>query len=267
MPDALATTRKARPILFSGPMVRAIYREIERPGTGKTQTRRTSGLDFVNDAPDRWEFRRFFTDAQGRYAAEFHGIGGKMVTIPCPYGGPGDLLWIKETWKPHFIYAHLRPRDVPASELFYRADEAYAPSNTPWVPSIFMLRWMSRFTGISQDIRAHRVQEIGDCDAIAEGLITQEGDGLGPGPGFKWHGTGYHGGAVSKLWGRCYHTPHSDGRPGCSCNVAGPSPAQCAYRELWDSINAKRGYGWDANPWAWAVTFRPILANVDEVSS
>lgn len=30
------------------------------------------------------------------------------------------------------------------------------------------------------------------------------------------------------------------------------------FRALWDSINEKRGYGWDVNPWVWAITFRRI---------
>lgn len=44
---------------------------------------------------------------------------------------------------------------------------------------------------------------------------------------------------------------------GSNHSIAGILPA--TYREcfinLWDSINAKRGYSWESNPWVWVISF------------
>ena len=239
MPDSLIKTAPAaRPILMSGEMVRASLQEAEEPGTGKSQTRRHSGLDFINEAPNRWRFQRFYTDEPGRFAACFQSIGGQLVTITCPYGRPGDLLWMKETWKPHSTFAHLKPTQIPQSRMFYRADNAYAPSNTRWVPSMYMRRWMCRLTGLIKDIRVERLQEISADDCEAEGV--------------QWCGADMG----------VYRKRRAD-------NVVAARRYQNGmrklYRDLWDSLNAKRGYGWSVNPWVWVVQFRPIAKNVDAV--
>lgn len=80
----------------------------------------------------------------------------------CPYGQPGDRLWVRETWR----------MNEPPSGLIFKADlhpvdyERYAP----WRPSIYMPRWASRLTLEITDIRVERVQDISEEDARAEGL-------------------------------------------------------------------------------------------------
>jgi hypothetical protein len=32
------------------------------------------------------------------------------------------------------------------------------------------------------------------------------------------------------------------------------------FKELWDKLNAKRGYGWDVNPWVWVISFKRVEA-------
>jgi hypothetical protein len=81
----------------------------------------------------------------------------------------GDRLWVRETWKPHSIYAAIKPRDVPQSRIFYACDGGSFPSNTPWRPGIFMPRWASRLTLTVTDVRVERLQAISEEDSLAEG--------------------------------------------------------------------------------------------------
>jgi hypothetical protein len=94
-----------------------------------------------------------------------------------------------------------------------------------WIPSIYMPRWASRITLINRRVWVERVQEIGEEDAIAEGI-----ERVAPGSfGFR----DYEGdvGATFEPWK--------------------------SFCTLWDSINAAKGYGWDMNPWVWCVEFDP----------
>lgn len=226
-----------RPILFSAPMVRAIL-----AGT-KTQTRRVVALrEFgrSDTAGYDWTFRDRRALWNDYRDADF------LATF-CPHGRVGDTLWVRESW-------YATPR--PTKELLGYVADGDHPHGCSYrvVPSIHMPRRYARILLRVTSVSVERVQEISEGDAKAEGLIAQEGGGLGRGPGFKWYGTGYHGGRMSS-WGRGFHTPKHDGSAGCSCAVGGTTPAQCAFQELWDSINEKRGYGWDVNPWVWVISF------------
>jgi hypothetical protein len=88
----------------------------------------------------------------------------------CPYGAPGDLLWVRETWAGH------------ASGVDYAADFAAVsrPQAGPWRPSIHMPRWASRITLRITDIRVERLQDISEDDARAEGAEPCTSTG--------WHG-------------------------------------------------------------------------------
>lgn len=85
---------KSRPILFSGPMVRALR------DNQKTQTRRTRGLDKINAEPDAWEllYSGGIDNAWWTFARRDN--PEVVEKIRCPYGVPGDQLWTRETWKP-----------------------------------------------------------------------------------------------------------------------------------------------------------------------
>ena len=106
-----------------------------------------------------------------------------------------------------------------------------APRNQPafklWKSSIHMPRWASRISLEVTEVRVERLQEITEVDAIAEGVQR-----------FK-----------QKTW--------IGGTEGARTEH---STARAAFRSLWDSLNAARGYGWDANPWVWVVRFRRVRA-------
>ena len=121
---------KERPIIFSGPSVRAIL------DGRKTQTRR-------------------IVKAPKGMSAEFAG-----VDFACPYGCPGDRLWVRET---HSFY------DRECRKPYYQADiDDWEPGG--WRSPIFMPRWASRITLEITDVRVQRVQEITEAEAKAEGV-------------------------------------------------------------------------------------------------
>ena len=138
---------KERPILFSAPMVRAIL-----AGT-KTQTRRA-----VKPQPNI--VHAIYGDASIDTNLIFR-AGDQR--IHCPYGQPGDRLWVRETW----TQACVRPRQ--GDEVFYRADGEVAPEFEPWIPSIHMFRWASRITLEIVSLRVERLHGISEADAMAEG--------------------------------------------------------------------------------------------------
>lgn len=217
---------KERPIIFSGPMVRAIL------DGRKTQTRRVvknPGLPCATDDQHRDEFMR-----NGR----------------CPYGYPGDRLWVRETCRA------FERREDAIDGVVYSADGAFRPiENTnkaadQWcdlyaygkqrgriVPSIHMPRWASRITLEVSGVRVERLQKITEADAVAEGLKSVAKDGKL----FKWG------------------IPDSDGCPGNDqpgswhWHEWEKSPI-AAFRKLWASINGSDS--WDANPWVWVIEFK-----------
>lgn len=140
---------KKRPILFSGPMVRAIL-----PGT-KTQTRRVikpqpdeDGLSKVIDGP--WQ------DTDGR-------------PYRCPYGVPGDRLWVRETWAVQHEYDAAAPSEIGASARWhYAATEDLGGLRKR--PSIFLPRRGSRILLEITDLRVERLQAISGPDCWAEGI-------------------------------------------------------------------------------------------------
>lgn len=215
------------PIPFSAPMIRAILREIEQPGTGKTQTRRvlTPQLDDLVEGQTPRQLRTsigdrlYVREAHHRTNdhAHSHLVGYDFADGPIPRKGR------------HHI------EGVGYVEFFHHSLGGWGGRLSRNYPAMHMPRWASRITLIVTDVRVQRLQEISEADAVAEGLIFRgSGNPLESG----WCVT-----EESQQW---------------------PS-AVFAYSGLWESLNADRGYGWETNPWVAAYTFRPILGNIDQV--
>jgi hypothetical protein len=232
---------KERPILFSGPMIRALL-----DGT-KTQTRRVVkplGADHV------FQFRGTTAAAGADEPTGNWGWCGSpgLVNkhIKCPYGKPGERLWVRETFYcDHAFYpdgvsvdSMWREVDgnrvpIPLEEqradmlemMFYRADGEPefegAEGPTPWRPSIHMPRWASRILLEITEVRVERLQDISEADAGAEGVL----------------GWDYKRSGVPR-----WDEPRSTNRD--------------EFRKLWQSINGPSA--WDANPWVWAISFRRL---------
>ena len=150
---------KERPILFNAPMVRALL-----AGT-KTQTRRVvkpqpheDRLHRSVDSPDKFVCAGEHTWWSGNHTQSIY------HSARCPYGKPGDRLWVRET----FGHFERNENFAPGCEVFYRADgESLAVE--PWRPGIHMPRWASRITLGVTGVRVERLRACNEVDAIAEG--------------------------------------------------------------------------------------------------
>jgi len=211
-----------RPILFSGPMVRAIL------DGRKTQTRRV-----VKPCRQFTDWDCMPSDAYGvephiepgKFGFLVAGDMGYTDPVVCPYGQPGDRLWVRETWRPMSFGWNQTCGDCVRVEfaadhanMVRAATEAQYDATHPdrsgsWRPSIHMPRWASRITLEITGVRVERLQDITAIDVDSEGALTQL-------------------------------TEINDVLP--------------LWIALWDSINAKRGYGWSVNPWVWVIEFKRV---------
>lgn len=213
---------KERPILFSSAMVRAILLG------SKTQTRRV-----VKPQP-------VYRDVQGLFASWVF-KGGLLypnaktdVLAMCPYGQPGDRLWVREAHSigpgPNAVLEPVESGGVLRwPHITYAADGAVERKDERWKgifgksrPSIHMHRWASRITLEVTGVRVERLQDLSEADARYEGIQQCEG------------------GSMDYL--------ANDYAQGYS-SVA-------SFRSLWESLNGASS--WDANPWVWVVEFKRV---------
>jgi len=222
---------KEHPIIFTGEMVRAILavrktetRRVVRPQPPPCQT----GPDAMYAFGKGWRFSGVVYD-------------GDAVEV-CPYGVPGDRLWVRETWG---IHKDIEPvydagGKVGKGFLAYRAgsgDDLMDGCPTTlikrWRPSIHMPKWAARLWLEVVEVRVERVQSMSNYSWVADFCPT----------------LGDQQRALESFVGEQFQKEHS--------------------KKLWDRLNAKRGFGWDANPWVWVIRFAmpgwplPAKANAD----
>jgi hypothetical protein len=149
--------------------------------------------------------------------------------IKSKYGIPGDRLWVRETF---YVQAMLWADDHGPQPVHYVASTPDRRQVEDYVakPSIHMPRWASRITLEITGVRIERVQQISEDDAKKEGAIWFDGRPVN-----------HHGWRHTSTC--CLH----------------PS-ARASFAFLWDSINAKRGYGWEVNQWVWVIDFARVAA-------
>lgn len=155
--------------------------------------------------------------AEGFYYSDSSGL---HFLAKCPYGQPGDRLWVRETWALH-------PDEHPSEAgILYRATDPGwddAATGLRWRPSIHMPRAASRLTLQITEIRIERLQDISEEDSIAEGVAIDRGN--------SYHVAGHEG-----QWA------HATAR-GCM-------------ETLWGEINGTKS--WEANPFVWVISFRRV---------
>ncbi len=146
----------------------------------------------------------------------------------------GDRIWVREAWHTDVQFDHLPPRDLPApSPVRYLADWAWQyspPAEGRERRGMHMPRWASRLTLNITGVQPERVQAISDDDCLKEGI------------------------------------PIVPVVPGVDVDAEGnwrAGRARYRFQQLWDSINEGRGFGWDANPWVWAIDFELERRNID----
>jgi len=243
---------KERPILFSSPMVRAILEG------RKTVTRRALNAQSLKNI------------GYGVQLGECHELPSEGPLHPnsigyytdfCPFGQPGDRLWVRETWYcDHFEVQkgpYLQPADMhdldqsrEDGELVYAADglAPYEQDQPTWKPSIHMPRWASRILLEITAVRVERLQDIGEDQAKAEGcFFTDYGQQCA------------HGGTGWKDIGICPAVVGHRQRTGWAWDKT-TSHEEClgsprwAFANLWNAT----GGDWDANPWVWVVEFKRV---------
>jgi hypothetical protein len=220
-----------KPIIFSTDMVKAILEG------RKTQTRRVIKPQPPEDeyihGPEVYEPAIRGKDGELEPGTPVYGIYCEEWGIKCPYV-PGMTLWVRETW---YYESHMY--DPSEGEALYRyvykADNPDYPVDVGvgehgWKPSIHMPREAARLFLKVTNVRVERLQDISPIEIVAEGIDVPD----------------------------CRQCVKDYGNPCCrdeesECGLQ--DDAVINFRELWDSINAKRGYGWDANPWVWVVEF------------
>ena len=235
---------RERPILFKGPLVRAILegrktvtRRIINPQPIRVEESQ-SCMELPNGrqllfGPGWWHRECSVADSAGSTFAH-------SLSKHCPHGQPGDRLYVRESFRFPGNLDHHSPAEAarrcleaypePWCPTRFEADQTTVHADvmrmgTTWGswgklrPSIHMPRWASRIDLEIVSVRAERLDDITDEDAIAEG-ITRSPNG---------------------------------------------HPEHIRFAELWDSINAKRGpegdpgaYSWDRNPWIWRIEFRRL---------
>lgn len=204
------------PLLFQTEMVKANLED------RKTQTRRMNGLKYLNDP----EYLKSVTLMRMDYNIDNYrclkvfrnGDVLNSTVFKSPYGKPGDLLWVRETWlkldPDHYC---TNPYQYTAQGDFNIFTEALRKSyiemgyNYNWKPSIHMPKSASRIWAMVEEIRVERVQDISEKDAKAEGCIQYEKD-------TDW------------------------------------MTAKYGYQILWESINGQES--WNSNPWVWVIKYR-----------
>jgi hypothetical protein len=186
----LATIEKVKekPILFSAPMVRAIL------DGRKTQTRRTLKIQPAEKETGRWAWIASSTEAgeTGKFSyswvddkGESRTIRGResSVRLHCPYGAPGDKLWVRESFA---VCAD--------NNIFYRADGKPDPwDDIKWRPSIHMPRRASRITLQIKSVHVERLNAISESDANAEGVPKRNQEGWIDGTSMKLGTTWFRG--------------------------------------------------------------------------
>jgi hypothetical protein len=253
-----------KPVLFSAAMVQAIL------AGKKTMTRRVVSPQpptecairtFVEESTDPRTDRSFAWYDRLPLPTRSH-------YVRCPFGHPGDKLWVRESWRVSQQWDNTKPSELPhergmtvffdaggsrahdASHQYVNDDNYLRPGEArpSWVgkgrPSIFLPRWASRISLEVTGVRVERLQDISKADAIAEGAQSLLASGA------RWPDS-------AAKWSLEYpHPVELDAEHGDQHCLGSP---QMAFANKWNSINAQReGCLWANSPWVWCVSFRRV---------
>lgn len=229
---------KSTPILFNTDMVRAVLAVLDGR---KTNTRRIMapqpefwGDDKAADLVACW-----YPYADHKKAKHYNSVSHFKKGAPkdfSPYGQPGDLLWVRETWRQAY------ERTDYSSGIIYKADKERSlgmdeySDRHKWKPSIHMPKWTSRLTLLIEDIRVERVQDISEEDAKAEGVEASS---------WEFSCEPYRNYSINGF------------KPGHNFSTAKKS-----FESLWQSINGPDS--WAKNEWVWVIQFKAIKQNIND---
>ncbi|TBF08683.1 hypothetical protein [Rhizobium ruizarguesonis] len=235
-----------RPILFSGPMVRALL------ASTKTQTRRDLTKTFARFPQlDGYETNGTLKQIEGRSVPCVEFVHSKLglwdpETNPGGRSGwyvplkaaVGDRLYVREHWRSRADLDRIPPREMMSGVAVWYEADGKGPATDLHMPgkhrqAMHMPRWASRLTLTVTDVRVERLQDISEQDCVAEGIewVTRTSSGN---------------------FYRNFDAPDL------------PIMAYGAYRSLWNHINGSDA--WDNNPWVIAYTFTVQRGNIDQIA-
>jgi len=222
---------KNHPIIFSGPSVLAILegRKTQTRRVVKPQPVRVSGMHDLDAEPGETVIFNGWPTKLVESRGKWKRAAGELTpqAKKCPYGQPGcSILWVREAWcdirdggfdrdVAYRADALNRNRQEDGDSQRIREEFGYK-----YRPSIHMPRWACRLFLEVTEVRVERLQEITPEDAKSEGMRVK--------------------------------LPR---RRSLTDREVFERRVVEFYREQWDSLNAKRGFGWETNPWVWVVSF------------
>jgi hypothetical protein len=223
-----------KPILFSAPMVRAIL------AGKKTMTRRV-----IKPQPECITDKGIYIDRKG--SVLFQNKESKLGKYQV-----GNVLWVREKFQIYPAQEFLSrsremkpyekiPKQKP--ESYYVEYAAEQEAQRKWRLSIHMPRWVARLFLKIRGVRVERLQDISNADVRKEGICGEEYEVSCE--------NSYNNGNCT------FRTKFNNDCNGCF------QSARAQFSCLWDTLNAKRGYGWESNPWVWVYEFERVEAPKD----
>lgn len=223
---------KEHPQLYQTVMVRAI---LDRR---KTKTRRTRGLELVNNMPDEWKLEEVgMFDYPGNNLAKpkikpWTAFGatfqwkphGSRNFLKCPYGKPGDIVWVRESFAVQEYFNGLTLNGCTIYKASYDGPVAWN-----WKPSIHMPKTAARIWLEITNIKVERLQTISEKDSMAEGIESK---------------------IEKKKSGLCTFYKDYFNQNDWYWS------AKASFMSLWQSTNGRNS--WISNPWVWVITFKVL---------
>lgn len=211
------------PILYSTEMVRALL------DGRKTQTRRLNGLENQNENPSMWKlagdvYDPAWDEGDWKSCCDFQSLDTSIMSLAqCPYGQPGDILWVRESFFKSlncgFVFKAGENKGVSYNEHFVK-----------WKPNIHMPKTAARIFLQVKEIRVERLQDISAHDAKSEGVKLQ----------WEYVPGSFQDSNNEKRAEKFYSGMHH----------------LTAFNQLWESINGAES--WNSNPWVWVISFERI---------
>lgn len=212
------------PILFSPEMIEA------QTAGRKRETRRTTGLATLNYEPDHFQHMGQYVDKNRLYLTFYNLQTGHAEVVKCPYGMPGSLLWVRETFRfldflgpeeQHYVFKGTENGQEWAANM----------ENFSWKPSIHMPKKAARFWFLVQEIAIERLQDITNASAFAEGVDFAKNE-------------------------RVYQFKDYQ------LNAFTCASARDSFQTLINYLHAKGKSGpaniWAQNPWVWVIKYKEL---------
>jgi hypothetical protein len=210
-------------MLFNPDMAKAAHEET------KNQTRRTRDLEKFNEfsISTSYKYRGTIDAFPNTYtfSREFHGEWVQTYYVPCPYGKPGDIIWVREAFS-----------ENPDGTFDYKADFPFTKPAGGWKPNMHMPKRACRTFLEIVSVHAERLHDITEEDAIGEGIQ----------PIYKTIGVRFG----KSAYGKPIHFRNYTKKGEIKLTAIE------SFKSLWESINGDGS--WQANPWVWVVRFKKV---------